>query len=114
MVKRVAVPVGGSAGSVVHAIPVATEEDALLRARGGDVHAWDLIVRHHQHTVFRTVCLLNGDPLAAVETTRLTFLRGYRALPDLPPGTAIRPWLIGIAASIARSGRRSAYSPLRR
>jgi RNA polymerase sigma-70 factor (ECF subfamily) len=107
MFKRVAVPVEGSSTGRVHAFPIDTEDEAVDRARSGDVRAWDLVVRHHQETVFRVACLLNGDPFAAVETTQTTFLRGYRALPDLPPGTAIRPWLIGIASSIARAQRRS-------
>jgi RNA polymerase sigma-70 factor (ECF subfamily) len=107
MFRRVAVPVDGSAAQRVHAIPIETEDEAVERARRGEVRAWDLVVRHHQETVFRVACLLNGDPVAAGDTTRTTFLRGYRALPELPPGTAIRPWLIGIASGIARSQRRS-------
>jgi RNA polymerase sigma-70 factor (ECF subfamily) len=86
--------------------PFDTEEAVLAHARSGDVHAWDLIVRRHQEVVFRVVFMLNGDANAATDATRATFMRAYRALPEVPEGTALRPWLLTTVAQVARAQRR--------
>jgi RNA polymerase sigma-70 factor (ECF subfamily) len=82
-------------------------EDMVAHARRGDVRAWDVIVRRYQESVFRVALLLSGEPESAAQTTKATFIRAYRALPDLPSGTPMGPWLIGIATSIARTQRRT-------
>ena len=108
MPRRVAVPVARASSKPPQALPVETEDhEVIARARLGDVHAWDLVMRHHQEAVFRVVVLLAGDPVAAVEIAKTTFIRGFRALPELQRGTPIRPWLIGIASSLARAQRRA-------
>jgi DNA-directed RNA polymerase specialized sigma24 family protein len=105
MPKRVAVPVARS--KAPEPLPDGSEDEVVARGRLGDVRAWDLVVRHHQEIVFRVVLLLTGDPDASVDTAKTAFIRAYRALPELPLGTSIRPWLIGIASSVARAQRRA-------
>jgi RNA polymerase sigma-70 factor (ECF subfamily) len=72
----------------------------------GDLRAWDLVVNRHQEVVFRVVFLLTGDAATATEATRATFMRAYRALPELPAGTPVRPWLLSTVAQVARAQRR--------
>jgi RNA polymerase sigma-70 factor (ECF subfamily) len=81
-------------------------EPIVARARIGDIRAWDLIVRRHQEVVFRVVFMLTNDATAATDATRSTFMRAYPALPDLPAGTPILPWLLSTVAQVARAQRR--------
>jgi DNA-directed RNA polymerase specialized sigma24 family protein len=87
--------------------PSPTDDEAIIElARLGDVRAWDQIVRRDQEIVFRVVFMLTGDATSSTEATRTTFMRAYRALPELPPGTPVRPWLLSIVATVARAQRR--------
>ena len=89
-----------------------TDDDAIFEhARLGDVRAWDHIVRRDQEVVFRVVFMLTGDATSATEATRTTFMRAYRALPELPAGTVVRPWLLSIVAMVARAQRRFVDRP---
>ncbi|MFV2064692.1 MAG: sigma factor, partial [Chloroflexota bacterium] len=78
------------------------EEAAVEAARRGDLRAWEHVIRLHQELIFRTAYLATRDPEIADETTRGAFARAFRALPNLEHGMALRPWLMGIAASVAR------------
>lgn len=82
-------------------------DDTLAEAaRRGDLRAWFEITRRHQEVVFRTAYLVTRNSTSAEETTRAAFLRGYRSIGSLEPGAALAPWLMGIAASIARTQSR--------
>ena len=83
--------------------PRETEVAAVEAARHGDLRAWEHIIRLHQELVFRSAYLVTRDSALADEATRGAFIRAYRALPDLDPETEIRPWLMGIVATVART-----------
>ena len=83
------------------------EAEAVARARQGEAAGWDVIVLTHQAAVFRLAYLLLGDPAEAEDTTQETFLRAYHALDRFDASRPLRPWLLRIAANLARNRRRA-------
>ena len=84
-------------------------ESTLIRhAANGDASAWEPLVLAHQEAVFRLAYLLLGDPDDAEDTAQETFLRAWNHLGRFDPTRPLRPWLLSIAANLARNRRRSA------
>jgi RNA polymerase sigma factor (sigma-70 family) len=85
------------------------DEAALVRhALNGDAAAWESLVEIHQEAVFRLAYLLLGDPDDAKDIAQDSFLRAWRHLRTFDATRPLRPWLLGIAANLARNRRRSA------
>jgi len=82
-------------------------------ARGGDLIAWERLVRGYQEAVFRVAYLVVRDTRLAEAATQSTFVRAYRALPSFEADLGLLPWLIRIAASEARQQRRESGRPTR-
>ncbi len=61
----------------------------------------------HQEPVFRFAYLFLGDPDDAEDVTQETFLRAYYNLKRFDPTRPLRPWLLSIAANLARNRHRS-------
>ena len=88
------------------------EEAALVaRARQGDEAAWTALVRRHQEPVFRLAYLMLGarpdETAAAEDVTQEAFVNAYLKLDQFEDGRPLRPWLLAIAANLARNRRRS-------
>ncbi len=84
-----------------------SESAWVQRARRGDEAAWEALVRHHQDGVFRFAYLHLGDAAEAEDVAQETFLRAFRALERFDIQRPMRPWLLSIAANLARNRRRS-------
>ena len=84
-----------------------TEAELVSLSRQGDVSAWEGVVSAHQQAVFRLAYLLLGDPDDAEDITQETFIRAYYALERFDAQRPLRPWLLSIAANLARNRRRS-------
>lgn len=89
-----------------------SEEEALVaRARQGDEAAWTALVRRHQEPVFRLAYLILGarpdETAAAEDVTQEAFVNAYLKLDQFEDGRPLRPWLLAIAANLARNRRRS-------
>ena len=87
------------------------DEEALVgRARQGDEAAWAALVRHHQEPVFRLAYLMLGarsdETAAAEDVTQEAFVRAYLNLDQYDDTRPLRPWLLAIAANLARNRRR--------
>jgi RNA polymerase sigma-70 factor (ECF subfamily) len=82
------------------------EADLVRRARRGEAAAWEALVRLHQEPVFRLAYLILGDAADAEDTTQDTFIRAYQALERFDETRPLRPWLLSIAANLARNRRR--------
>jgi RNA polymerase sigma factor (sigma-70 family) len=84
-------------------------EDAELiaRARGGDVVAYEGIVRRYQDVAVRTAHLICPET-DADDAVQEAFLKAFDALPRFRDGAPLRPWLLRIVANEARNRRRSA------
>lgn len=86
------------------------EESQLVeRARGGDVDAYETLVRQFSDIAFRTAYLVTGDAAEAEDAAQDAFTKAYFALHRFRPGAAFRPWLLRIVANEARNRRTSAH-----
>jgi len=81
--------------------------DLINRARDGDDEAWEALVRQHQDAVFRLAFLLLADRDEAADLAQETFMRAFRSLARFDTSRSLRPWLLAIAANLARNRRRS-------
>jgi DNA-directed RNA polymerase specialized sigma24 family protein len=87
----------------------ATETDALVSARSGDLASWTSIVRQHQELVFRTAYLVTRDSAMAEETTKVAFVRAHRTLRSLEAGSDLGPWLMRLTDAAARRQLRETH-----
>ncbi len=83
------------------------ESELISRARQGDNEAWEALVREYQQPVFRLAYLFMGDADEAEDVTQEAFIRAFRALASFDETRSLRPWLLSIAANLARNRRRS-------
>lgn len=65
------------------------------------------MVRQHQEPAFRLAYLILGDRAAAEDVTQEAFVRAYLKLDTFDGERPFRPWLLSIAANLARNRRRS-------
>ena len=84
-----------------------TETELIDRARRGDGAAWESLVNDHQQGVFRLAYLMLGNAPEAEDVAQEAFLRAFQALHRFDPERPLRPWLLSIAANLARNQRRS-------
>ena len=88
---------------------VGPEEATLVeRAKGGDVAAYETLVRGHQAVAFRTAFTITGDAAEAEDAAQEAFVKVYRALGRFRSGAPFRPWLLTVVANEARNRRRAA------
>jgi RNA polymerase sigma-70 factor (ECF subfamily) len=83
------------------------ESDQIERARLGDEFAWESLIDQHREAVFRLAYLLLGDAHDAEDIAQETFIRTFRHLDRFDAHRPLRPWLLHIAANLARNRRRS-------
>jgi RNA polymerase sigma factor (sigma-70 family) len=79
-----------------------------MRAKRGDVDAYEELVRMHQELAFRVALVAAGDRGDAEEAVQDGFVKAHRALGRFRDGSPFRPWLLRIVANEARNRRRSA------
>jgi RNA polymerase sigma factor (sigma-70 family) len=84
------------------------EETLVVRAKRGDVNAYEELVRMHQGIAFRVALATAGDRADAEEAVQDAFVKAYRALRRFRAGAPFRPWLLRIVANESRNRRRSA------
>lgn len=85
------------------------EAEFIARARQGDERAWEWLVRQHQEPLFRLAYLIlgNGNAAEAEDTAQEALIRAYLKLDQYDDRRPFRPWLLSIAANLARNRRRS-------
>ena len=88
--------------------PPHSEAVLLTRACGGDLDAYDQLVRLHQQLAFRTALVLTRNAADAEDAAQEAFVKAWRALPRYDRERPFRPWLLAIVANEARNRRRSA------
>jgi len=88
--------------------PLDQEEIQLVeRARGGDVRAYESLVRRYQELAYRTACLITGSAADAEDATQEGLVKAWHALDRFRSDAPFRPWLLTIVANEARNRRRS-------
>jgi len=83
------------------------EGELVERARGGDVGAYETLVRHYQEIAFRTAYVITGTAADAEDAVQDAFIKAHAALPRFRTGAPFRPWLLQIVANEARNRRRA-------
>jgi RNA polymerase sigma factor (sigma-70 family) len=83
------------------------DAELIERARGGEIVAYEELVRRYQDVAVRTAHLFapDGD---AEDATQEAFVKAHAALPRFRIDAPFRPWLLRIVANEARNRRRSA------
>ena len=64
----------------------------MERARQGDEHAYQEIVKRYQQVAFRTAYVITRSAAEAEDATQEAFVKAYRALGRFRPGAEPRPW----------------------
>jgi RNA polymerase sigma-70 factor (ECF subfamily) len=88
--------------------PPPIESDLLARSRGGDVAAYEQLVRLYQQLAFRTALVLTRNAADAEEAAQDAFVKAWGALGRFDPSRPFRPWLLTIVANEAHNRRRAA------
>jgi len=84
------------------------DDIGLVRAaQGGDMQAYEELVRRYQDLAFRCAFLVVRNAEDANDVTQDAFVRAFAALPRFRADAAIRPWLLAIVSNQARNHRRS-------
>jgi RNA polymerase sigma-70 factor, ECF subfamily len=83
----------------------ATLDDATLvvRAREGDVTAFEDLVRRYRVTVYRIAVRILNDPCSAADTAQEAFVTAWRRLPEVRAEQAFAAWLYRIVVTRAVS-----------
>jgi RNA polymerase sigma-70 factor (ECF subfamily) len=92
---------------MVQAAVDATEADLLAGAQGGNLFAFDEIVRRYQRRVYATALRIVRRHDLADDVTQEAFLRAHRALASFDRARPFGPWICRIAANLAINHVRS-------
>ncbi len=86
----------------------ATDQDVQRLLDGGRRReAFECLIEHYQHKVFRLCFSILGDEAAAEDAAQDTFLKAWRGLPGFRGDAALPTWLYSIARNtcLTRSQR---------
>jgi RNA polymerase sigma-70 factor (ECF subfamily) len=87
--------------------PRQSDAELIERACGGEVMAYEALVRRYQDVAVRTAHLISPDG-DAEDAVQDAFLKAHAALGRFRLDAPFRPWLLRIVANEARNRRRSA------
>jgi len=81
--------------------------DLVTRVCQGDADAFRLIFERYSRPVISFIFDMVNDRALAEELTQETFVRAFRAIHTMRPGTKLSTWLFGIARNVARESLRA-------
>jgi RNA polymerase sigma-70 factor (ECF subfamily) len=84
-----------------------TDRELVEAVLLGDTTSWETLAERHQTPMFRLVYLLLGDEQEAEDIAQEALWRAYRQLQRFDRARPFRPWLLSIAANLAKNRRRS-------
>lgn len=84
------------------------ESELVERAKGGDLAAYEEIVRRYSEPALRAAYIVTASAADAEDVAQDAFVKAYRALPRFRTGATLRPWLLRIVANEARNLRKAA------
>ena len=85
------------------------EPDIQAQLEAGNLSAaFDLLVEHYQHRVYRLALAILGDPAAAQDAAQETFLRIWKGLKGFRGQSALSTWIYTITRNTALTERQSA------
>ena len=77
------------------------ETSLIQRIQGGDLTAYEELVRRYEDAAFRTAYLVLRDPEDAADATQEAFVRAYRGIGGFKTDRQFRPWLLRIVTNRA-------------
>jgi RNA polymerase sigma-70 factor (ECF subfamily) len=77
------------------------EIELIIRAKRGDLGAFESLYEIYKGPIYRTALAITGDRPAAEEILQDTFLRAFRHLDNIREGVSLSPWLYRIAVNLA-------------
>jgi len=80
----------------------------VVRARDGDLDAFEVLVARYTALAHRTAVLL-GAGADAQDIVQEAFVKAFRGLGRFRPDAPFRPWLLRIVANETRNAHRSAH-----
>ena len=84
-----------------------SESDLLAKARGGNLFAFEEIVKRYQRRVYGVAYRIVRRHDVADDVAQEAFIRAYQALERFDPGRPFGPWIFRIAANLAVNHVRS-------
>lgn len=90
------------------------ERDLISRSRGGDLDAFESLVRAHQDRIYNLAYRLTGNREDATDAAQEAFIRAFQALPRFRQASTFSTWLYRIAVNAALDlvRRRPAIPPV--
>jgi RNA polymerase sigma-70 factor, ECF subfamily len=67
---------------------------------------FEQIIQRHEREIMRYLLRVSGNRDDAADLSQETWLRAYRAYPQLQPESEVRPWLYAIAVNLCRNRAR--------
>jgi RNA polymerase sigma-70 factor, ECF subfamily len=86
----------------MHFQPAEQADDALARAKRGDLAAFDELMARHERQVFRVALGVLGRREDAEDAVQEVFLRLHRSLKTLDEERAFAPWLYRVTVNVCR------------
>lgn len=75
------------------------DEDLVRRAQGGDLSAYDELVRRHQRRIYGTIYHMTANRDDADDLTQETFIKAFQMLDTFRGNSAFYTWLHRIAVN---------------
>ncbi|HLH70132.1 MAG TPA: RNA polymerase sigma factor [Candidatus Dormibacteraeota bacterium] len=95
----------------VHRAGMAEPHELARAARGGDLGAFESLVRQYQRRVYGFAYQFLRDPDEAQDLAQEVFVRLYRNLSHFDPERPFEPWFWRLAANVAATYRRRRPAP---
>ena len=96
--------------------PEESDAELMSRAGGGDLAAFEVLVRRHQHAVIGTAAKMLGSHSRADDIAQEVFLRAWKSAARYRPEAKFTTWLMTITRNLVfnefRSTRRATLLPL--
>jgi RNA polymerase sigma-70 factor (ECF subfamily) len=85
------------------------DQQLVIDAKGGDVGAFEAILAPLIEPAHRFATALLQDPDLAKDAVQEASVRAWRKLGRVRPGSAVRPWFLGIVANQCREQMRGRW-----
>jgi len=87
----------------------AVDADLVQKAKSGDEAAFTDLLRPLVASAYRLAGAMLHDPQAAEDVVQEASLKAWRKLRQVRPGSAMKPWFLGIVANECREVRRGRW-----
>ncbi len=90
-----------TAAVILTEVPVNQESDILLvrKAQGGDICAYDDLIRRHQGRIYATLYHMTSNHEDANDLVQETFIKAYQALGNFKGDSSFFTWIYRIAVN---------------